>query len=404
MKRLFLFLITCLCLLNDFAQNSIVNVPVITKHGDIIESSHANMRNQPQSTEQNKVKIITVLVKNNDTLQRPQEHIDEEIHTSSNSYDSRDAVLYADVVRRYSWIEGRGNPISQAVANKLPYYYRLSMKNDAGHYQLIEAMHGSELTAEHPLNTYILEKKYDANEKNQEWCNRLKTIGKWLLYSDLSGENVVEERAFEAKKQNAKLVYSMLPVRNDSIHTTISYLDAWGYPADMNENNENTYGSIIQITYDQHGYDAIIDYLDGEGYRKANTDGVDQRRYQYDDKGRIVLAMSCNCLGDYVIDNWGNCGSTRVYDDKNNSYTITYMDNNLHPMRMPSLRADKEMTYIRCTYLKDKWGRNKEAIIKDEYNNPDTTQSGIHRIEYLYTKDGILSKKYYDINNQLMNF
>lgn len=325
-------------------------------------------------------------------------YIYQEPNVTSLNFDL-DYVLYRDVVRCYTWLVGVGDPISQNEANCLPYYYRLSMKNEQGHYHLVEAMHGNSLTTVHPLSTYILDKN-DGTKYNQEWKEQLKKVGKWMFYSDISGENVVEERAFDAKEHNASLIYSMLPVRTDFNHVTISYLDAMGYPADMNENNDFTYGSVVRITYDSKGYDSIIDFLDGAGYRKTNTDGVDQQRYIYDDKGRVLLATSNNCIGDPVADNWGNCGVKYTYNDADNSYKITYLDSNLSPMRMPSGRAGAEDTFVCCLIKKDKFGRKAEAIMTDESGNNDTTLSGIHRIVYNYTNDGQVSIEYFDLDNK----
>lgn len=320
--------------------------------------------------------------------------------TMTQSVVAYDYVLYRDVVRKYTWLEGLGKSITQEEADHLPYYYRLSMKNDAGHYQRVEAMHGKSLTASHPLNTYILDKESDTGKKNQEWRSLLLTVGQWLFYSDVTGEYVLEERAYEAKEKDAKLVYSMQPVRNDSNHVTIAYTDSYGYPADMNESNRYTYGSVVYITYDKNGYDAVIDYLDGEGYRKPNTNGVDQTRCEYDENGRPLLRTSNNCVGDYAIDNWGNCGIKYTYDDANNSYSILCVDCNLQPMRMPNIRATGEETYIRCDVKKDRWGRISEAVMLTAEGEKDTTLSGIHRITYAYKADGTQQKHYYDINGK----
>ncbi len=384
MKRLVLSLLTAACAVGGYAQGKIVDIAVI-HDSDIGGNTPSAPVPAPKKTRAlvGTAQRGTVLVKNT-------------------TYETSDAVLYADVVRRYTWLEGVGKPITQEVANKLPYYYRLSLRNAAGHYQQVEAMHGTSLTAAHPLSTYIIDKNDDKAETNRAWCERLQRVGKWVLYSDASGERVVEERAFEAKKTNAELVYSMIPVRNDSNHVTISYLDAWGYPADMNETVENTYGSVVYITYDANGYDSVIDYLDGEGYRKTNTDGVDQKRYKHDKSGRVVLATSNNCVGDNVIDNWGNCGVRYSYDDARNAYTVTYVDSDLRPMQMPALRADGEQTFVSCTYTKDRWGRKAEAVMTDADGKPSVTLSGIHRITYTYGTDGKVTKTYYRLNGETL--
>lgn len=316
-----------------------------------------------------------------------------------------DYVLYRDVVRRYTWLEGVGEPITRETAGHLPYYYRLSMKNRAGHYQRVEALHGDSLTTVHPLSPYILDKNNDTDPNNEAWRERLQTVGQWLFYSDLSGENVVEERAYEARSKDAGLVYAMQVVRNDPNHATITYLDSWGLPADMNESDEYTYGSVVSITYDERGCDAVIDFLDGEGYRKMNTNGVDQQRYLYDEKLRPVLITSNNCVGDNVIDNWGNCGTKISYDDRNGIISVVYVDKDLRPMRMPSHRADREETFIRCDIRKDPWGRIAQKTFLTAEGQRDTTASGIHRIRYVYTDDGRLKEKVcLDLQDRVLNF
>ena len=158
-------------------------------------------------------------------------------------------------------------------------------------------------------------------------------------------------------------------------------------------------GHIWCITYDRNGCDSIIDYLDGQGLRKYNNNGVDQTRYVYDDKGYIIEAKSCNCVGDPIIDNWGNCGFSVTYDHQKGFRSQVYRDKEWIPMRMPATRADIEQTFIRCDYQQDHWGRDSVATYLTADGKPDATLAGIHQIHYKYSDDGILiSKTYYDIN------
>ena len=116
---------------------------------------------------------------------------------------------------------------------------------------------------------------------------------------------------------------------------------------------------------------------------------------------RIILNTSHNCVGDYCIDNWGNCGNKYEYAEDGQSYTITRVDADLQPMRMPETRADSEGTYIRCKVLLDEWGRTKEKIFLNEKDENDATLSQIHRIVYEYHNDGrIKSKTLFDINGK----
>lgn len=307
--------------------------------------------------------------------------------SASNDARESDYVLYRSLVRKYTWYEGLGTPITKEVASHLPVYYRLSMKNEKGHWQLVEAMHQDTLTSQHDQNTYVLEKRNDTDEGSKEWRMKMATVAQWLFIGDLEGNEMLEERAYD---KDGNLVYSFIPVRNADGRVMGSYNDAWGLPVDMREDRANTYGSVVCITYDHCGRDSIIDFLDGEGLRKFNSNGVDQQRYLYDDNDRVVLVTSHNMVGDYAIDNWGNCGNRYVYDDSGNKYSKIRVNRDLVPMKMPSKRADGTQTYMRCDIRLDVWGREVEAVMLDTEGNPDCTSTGIHRILYEYNDKGVL--------------
>ena len=184
---------------------------------------------------------------------------------------------------------------------------------------------------------------------------------------------------------------------------TGSYNDAWGRPADMREDSTTTYGSVVCITYDRNGCDSIIDFLDGQGLRKKNNNGVDQSRFIYDDDGYVLEAKSCNSVGDYIQDNWGNCGYSITYDHQKGLRSKIYRNKEWKPIRMPAIRASAEQTFIRCDYIKDQWGRDSLATMLTFEGVPDTTHKGIHQIRYNYKNDGtLLSKTYYDINGNII--
>lgn len=240
-----------------------------------------------QSSENDKKKSIIEPKKNQSSLRDLiNEHITGDEIKTKGIVPPNDYVLYRDVVRRYTWLEGVGEPITQDTADQLPCYFRLSMKNEAGHYQMVEALQGNKLTTKHQLGTYILDS--------------LPTVGKWLFYSDLSGKNVVEERAYEAKANDTQLVYAMQVFQNDSTHVTLTYRDALGLLIDVNKDNSYNDGSVVYVTYDRNGCDSIIDYLDGAGYRKSNINGIDRKRCIYDDKYRLMQITYNNCVGDSV--------------------------------------------------------------------------------------------------------
>lgn len=351
---------------------------------------------------QNSAQIRNSLSGKNNNTRLVLEPVTKKAHKTKTNASKKevDYVLYRNIVRQHTWLVGQGEPITQEVANHLPHYFKLSMKNAQGHWQHIQAIHGDTMTTHHNQHTYIINTKNDEKVADKEWLERLRQVSQWFITADMSGDNVAEERAYD---KDGYMIYGFIPIQNDSIHVTGSYINQWGNPVDMMEREENTYGSVVYITYDKQGCDYIIDFLDGEGMRKLNINGVDQERTVYDEKLRPTLQTSHNCVGDYCIDNWGNCGNRYEYAADGRSYTITRVNADLQPMQMPETRSNNEGTYIRCKVLLDEWGREKERIFLNEKDENDATLSNIHRIVYEYFADGrIKSKTLYDINDNIM--
>lgn len=311
-----------------------------------------------------------------------------------------DYVLYGNVGRRFSWIEGVGKPITQEEANRLPCYFRLSKKNDKGHWQHIQAMHGDSLTTRHDVNAYIIDARHDSSHNLREWRKRFSGICQWYITSDLSGENVVEERAYD---KNGYMIYGFQPVKNGKNRVVAGFIDGYGRPVEIDEDSSRTYGNVVMVTYNRNGNDSIVDYFDGAGFRRRNNDGADQRRYEYDCQGRVVKKYSCNAAGDGMMDNWGICGRVRVYDANGRDFTETIVDTEWKPMRMPAKRAEYTDTFVSCRYKFDKWNRLVERTCVDGKGNPDSALNGVHRIEYIYSDTGdLISEKHYDLGNNLI--
>lgn len=245
-------------------------------------------------------------------------------------------ILYRNIHRRNLWLEGVGSPITQEEADKLPCYFRLSMKNNKGHYQFVEAMKNGQLTSDHLISPYIKDKKIISATDSVEnlWDSRFATVGQWLITSDLAGDKVVEERAYEAKAENANLIYSFQPIYNDETHVTGSYTDSWGLPIDIDDNGDHYYGSVVYITLNQQGLDSIVDHIDAKGLCRYNEYGADQTRYLYDSKERVISVTSHNTVGDRINDNRGICGIIYRYNDDDDTCTVTHIDKNLKPVTL----------------------------------------------------------------------
>lgn len=296
-------------------------------------------------------------------------------------------ILYRNVVRKNLWLEGQGEPISQDVADKLPYYFRLSMKNKKGHYQFVESLHGKELSSDHDISPYILNKKNmsELDTVSNIWDLRFATIGQWLITSNLDGDKVVEERAYEAKAEGANLIYAFQPIYIDNHHVTGSYTDSWGLPIDINESDDHNYGSVVYVTLNSQGLDSIVDHIDSMGMCRYNEYGVDQTRYQFDNQKRIISITSHNTVGDPIKDVRGICGTLFEYDDNNNTCIITHVDDNLRPV-LYETSSTLENRFSMALLKYDKFGRREELINMD----PDESKKSFQTLKYEYSDTGIL--------------
>ena len=309
-----------------------------------------------------------------------------------------DVRLYRNIIRKNNWYVGVGEPLTAETAAHLPFYFRLSMCNDRGHWQHIEALHADTMTNAHHQSIYVLDKDNDVSEANARWRERLQRVTQWFMVPDLDGNLMLEERGLDP---DGTIIYSYIPVVNADGTVTGSYNDSWGLPVDTRVEEGTTYGSVVHIVTDACGRDSIVDFLDGTGRRKYNNNRVDQQRYRYDDSDRVTLVTSHNMVGDLTTDNWGNAGVRYEYDDAARTVSRTVLDRNMRPVRMPALRAGYAQTYIRAVTSLDEWGRDKTVEMFDAEGNPDETTGGIHRIEYEYASDGrLLRTRYFNLKGE----
>lgn len=282
---------------------------------------------------------------------------------NSKQNNNPEYVLYRNIIRRNLWLEGQGKPITQKTANQLPCYFRLSMKNKKGHYQFVEALQGNDLTSNHKVSPYIKDKIILSPDDDvvNPWDVRFSTIGQWMITSDLEGERVVEERAYEAKENNANLIYAFQPIYNDNNHITGSYTDSWGLPIDISDSDDHYYGSVVYITLNKQGLDSIVDHIDAKGLCRYNEYGVDQTRFIYDDMDRLVSVSSHNTVGDRVNNNRGFCATLYEYNDTDNTCIVKHVDKNFLPVT--PLYSDSDNNFQEAVIKFDSLGRKEEQII-----------------------------------------
>lgn len=315
-----------------------------------------------------------------------------EVRSSGDKKKAPEFTLYRNITRRNSWYVGVGDPITQEEANHLPYYFRLSMQNDKGNYQYVEALHGDSLTTLHPITPYILDKSGASgtdSESVADWRKKLGEVGQWIMIPDLSGEVLMEERAYEAAEKDANLIYVYQPVKLDSIHTIGSYLNDWGYPVDVNESDDYYYGNVVRITHDVNGCDSIVDFIDGVGLRRYNEDEVDQLRYSYDTRGRITSCTKHNLVGWLMSDSSGSSGVIYEYPkEDSDDYIIWYIDKNKRSF--PAYDATFDLTFSKGRVTHDSFGRIAKLEVIEGKRFEYGQSEGVSEVVLNYSYDGSL--------------
>lgn len=324
------------------------------------------------------------------------------IYVYANYLDSASVAYYQRLTKKHGWMVGVGKSLSLDEAKHLSCYFKLSMKNHAGNWTRIEAFDGyGNRTTFHSIGTYIVNQHVtDDSEANQEWVSRLKSVCQWEFIGDASGKNVLQERALD---QYGNAIYFYNPVKTGEGTYTGSYTDGNGMPVFMRTDslgNDIGHANFVQILRDERGFDVKISFVDRFGYPQMNKDGAYQTLYEYDDDGNQTKEASLNMAGDYMTDNYGNCGWESTYE---NGYHVQsrYFDADGNYMRMPLLRADSEKVFG-FRYKYDQYGRNIERMVIGKNAEPDTNQFGVHKVKWEFNDHGYYtSQRFYDLDGNL---
>ncbi len=310
----------------------------------------------------------------------------------------KEPELYARIIKQYGWFKGYGKPLTKEEASHLTFYFRLSEMNEAGHWTKIEAFDGyHRLTSNHSMATYLVN-QYDDNDSGADelWKERLKTICQWELVGDPKGKTVIQERAYD---EDMNLIYCYTPVFIEKNKITGSYTDSWGMPVKMRKDSLEAGANYVHITYDEQGNEILYEYMDEQGYRAKNKDGAYMTKKEYDKDGLQIKEASCNAIGNYMIDDYGNCGWYAEYNKNGQQTSSCYYDNNWKPIRISASKSDN---HIKSKYTYDEYGRLIKQEFLDENNKKDKNQNGVHCITNEYNEKGqVIKVSYFDINGNL---
>lgn len=338
---------------------------------------------------------------------------EKNIYFQQNTIDTKDSAFYSKIVKKHGWWIGVGKKLTQKEASHLNCYYKLSKKNNAGNWTYIEAFDGyGKPTTYHNIGTYLAN-PYDEEDKGlngklqgptlkNDWRENLKSVCKWETIADASGKEVVQERALNA---NGDVVYIYKPVKVGEREYSGCFTDSWGMPIYMRTDslgNDVGYANFVHITRDERGFEVLFSYTDRFGFPQKNKDGAYMTRREYDDAGNQIKEASLNIVGDYMIDDYGNCGWESSYNGNNWPISAKYYNADWKPMRMPNIRGGSGKVYG-FLFDQDEFGRDTTITVIDGNGNPDVNEFGVHRIVKHYNDHGYQTfYANYDINGNLI--
>lgn len=305
-----------------------------------------------------------------------------------NKYDN-DSAYYAKIVKKHGWWIGVGKKLTLKEASHLNCYFKLSKKNQAGNWTYIEAFDGyGNPTTYHNIGTYLAN-QYDDDDKglNSDWIDKLQTVCKWKFFADASGKEVIQERALDSY---GDIIYIYSPVKVGENEYTGSFIGSWGMPIFMRTDslgNDAGYANFVHITRDERGFEVLYSYTDRFGFPQKNKDGAYMTRKDYDDMGNQIKEASLNIVGDYMIDDYGNCGWESTYSSLGYQLSARYFDASWKPMRMPNLRGGSGEVYG-FRFEQDKYGRDTAVVVIDAMGNPDVNEFGVHKMIKRYNEHG----------------
>ena len=313
-----------------------------------------------------------------------------------------DTVYCLSTKKQHGWFMPM-DVVSLKYAKQHGDYIMFTRKNSASHWTKLETFDAYGNRKSGRWTPYILSN--DDPQGDENWIKKVKTGCICEMISDPQGESVVQERVYD-KDMNLVFSFSRSPIGERKYIG--SYKDVYGLPAEMRKDSTFTYGTLVVITEDIWGNDSLIEYVDAKGTPKNNSNGVGMQFYIYDKDGRDIRQGSANHNGEYVIDNWGNCGTESFYDKKTGKQIASInMDNKWNPIPLPNLRKEAGWSagITKRLYKYDQYGRLSEQKFVTIENKPDTNMYGTHRIVYTHDKFGnITSYNGYDIDGNLVPY
>ncbi len=302
-------------------------------------------------------------------------------------------TLYGNIIKRNGWFEGIECISSNEASYRTQYFVLKKKGRWAKHPYAMKICNGyGNLITDHTLSLYILN-QFDETDVGADsaMVEKLKTACQWEFVTNEQKDFVVQERVLD-KDGNIICSYNRSKT-NDPNMVIGAYYDEYGFPLMI---RDSAY-FYLRTTYDERGFETLMEFFDDQGMPITNKDGVFQTERKYLNNGVEQAQYSRFLDGRRTIDRFSNCGyiHTQFTADSLQVTEAVYIDADLIPCR------STEDSIIMQRYKYDEHRRLIEISYWDENGLPDTCAQGMHAICCEYNRYGQRTRIYYlNIDNQ----
>ena len=305
--------------------------------------------------------------------------------TDESSSLEQDNACYLNVVRRNGWYVGVGKKLTQDQISNLNCYYKLSNRNSAGNWTLMQAYQGTgDFTIYHGINTYLI-RTYDMEDSyvSREWKEKLQIVCQWVFIGSFDGKTCIQEQGLD---EEGNVMYSMVMTPTDLNNYYCTYIDSWGRPVYMrtDENgNDICQANFVEITRDSIGYEILARYYDRNGFPAKNRNGSYMLSWERDSEGKAIKVWALDVLGNPMVDEFGCSGEINRYDVYGNKVSRTNLDIAGNPAQNRDGVYGSWWTY-------DKYGNNIGGGSLDENGYKCSDNKGVYSYSVSYNERGII--------------
>ena len=319
--------------------------------------------------------------------------------SSTASINKDDYAFYVNVVRKNGWFVGVGKKLTKEQVSHMYCYYKLSNKNEVGNWTLMQAYNGNgNLTTYHTIDTYLIW-SYDTIDikANIEWQKRLQNVCQWVFIDSYDGKTCIQEKGLD---KNGNVIYSMVITPIDSYKYFCTYIDVWGRPAYMHTDSRGSdlgQANFVEVTRDSCGYEILKKYYDRNGFPTKNRNGSYMLSTERDNNGNAVKTCALNVLGQPMIDDFGYCGETKLFDAYGNVLTRINIGLDGKPAK------GKDGTFG-VWFVYDQYENMTETGYLDKKGQKCSNKDGTFRHVYKYSEYGGLENyNKYDKGGSVIN-